>query len=67
MKHVCCMCLYNVVARNKGTPLAQSVERQAFNLVVVGSIPTWGVVAGTKLLGPKYREKHSNAPVGCQT
>ena len=48
MKHVCCMCLCNVVARNMVTPLAQSVERQAFNLVVVGSIPTWGVIAVTK-------------------
>ena len=61
MKHVCCMCLCNVVARNIETPLAQSVERQAFNLVVVGSIPTWGVVADTKLLEAKNQEEHKNA------
>ena len=36
------------------TSLAQSVERQAFNLVVVGSIPTWGVFVTVWFLFPRY-------------
>ena len=48
MKCMRCVCMCVIVARVVDTPLAQSVERQDFNLVVVGSIPTWGVNRGAK-------------------
>ena len=48
MKHTSYAKQYNVVALSIKTPLAQSVERKDFKLVVVDSIPTGGVIEGAK-------------------
>ena len=52
MKHMRRSYQHVAVAPNISTPLVWSVELQAFNLVVVGLIPTWGINEGTKKLTP---------------